>query len=153
MTFGTVALDAAKAVLPFVGTALTGLVAKGWQAAITWEKNLKVTQNAQANTLIQQGLEWATNQAHTAIENAVNAVNQTITNPAKANGTWSATTAVQALQSALAQAEQSLSAQAKSILTTNIAADLTPYLTSLIEAFVPQAPTKTSAPTPATPAS
>ncbi|NMP20799.1 hypothetical protein [Sulfobacillus harzensis] len=144
MTWGTLAADAAKTVLPFAATALTGLIAKGWQYLIHLERDLKVTNDAQANALIQQGLDWATTEAKTVVEDAVNMVNQTLVNDAKAKGTWDANMAVQAFQSALTAAETNLSAQAKAVLAQQYP-NLAQYLGLLIDAFVPLAPTKTTA--------
>jgi formate dehydrogenase maturation protein FdhE len=141
MTWGTLAVDAAKTVLPFAAAALTGLITKGWQYLISLEQRAKLSKDAQANALIQQGLEWATTEAKTVVEDAVNMVNQTLVNKAKAEGTWNATAAVQAFQAALTAAEHNLSTQAKAVLAKEFP-NLSDYLGLLIEAFVPQAPTK-----------
>ncbi|PSR20083.1 MAG: hypothetical protein C7B45_16660 [Sulfobacillus acidophilus] len=144
----TIVLDAAKTVLPFALAAVTGLLAKGWQYLIVREQHLRVTKDAAANRLIQDGLEWATTQAKTVVEDAVNMVNQTLVTDAKAKGTWTAETAVQAFQAALTAAEHNLSAEAQQILAEQYP-KLADYLGLLIEAFVPQAPTKTTAKPPA----
>lgn len=148
MSWAQLTADAVKTVLPVGVAALTGLIAKGWQAAIAWEKNLHLTQNSQLNADIQSGLQWATTQAKDAVLNAVNATNQQLANgfkAANADHKLTGEQAVQCFQSALAAAEHSLSAQAKGTLTQQIG-DLPAYLGTLIEAFVPQAPTKYAAP-------
>jgi hypothetical protein len=70
-------------------------------------------------------------------------VNQTLVNDAKARGSWTAELAVQAFHTALRAAEQNLSMKAKDILMQQYPS-LSDYLGLLIEAYVSQAPTKTT---------
>ena len=137
-------LNVAKALSPFLMGAATAVLGKAAQYALHAVKGLKLTNNAKANALIQDGLNWAVGEAETVMQKAVNMTNQTLTNPSKINGTWNAATMVQAFQQALTATENNLSAQAKSILTQQ-EPNLSNYLSLLIEAFVPLAPTKISA--------
>ncbi|MCY0880182.1 MAG: hypothetical protein OWU84_14740 [Firmicutes bacterium] len=139
----TIALAAAKTVLPFAMAALTGFITKGWQYLITQEEHLRISKNAKANAAIREGLEWATTEAKTVVEDAINMVNQTLVNDAKARGTWTEETAQQAFRMALTAAEKNLSLKAKDILGQQYPM-LKDYLALLIESRVPLAATKTT---------
>ena len=135
-------------IVPALGTPITGIIIKGWQLAIHWEQSLKLTSNQKANASITQATEWATTQAKDAAINAVNAINQQLANgfkAANADHKLTGEQAVQCFQAAVAKAESGLSAQAKATLTDQIG-NIPTYLGTLIEAFVPQAPTKYVAP-------
>ena len=137
MTFYLIARDAAVAVAPFALAAATALLGKGAQYALHAVASIK-------NQAVRNALDWAINQAHTLVREAVVAANQTTVNGLKASGQWSATTGHTIFQNVLATVEANLTQDARTLLTQALP-DLPAYLGTLIEQQVAVAPNKTSA--------
>lgn len=145
MTLGQIAIQAAEAILPLAAAAATGLIAKGAQYAARQVSHLH-------SHVVQEALDWAIREAEHAASTVVVALNQTVTNVLKAQGTWNASAAETVKAQAMQTLQHVLSHEAQAILQQAIP-NLAQWYSTLIEEAVARAPNKTATPKPATPAS
>ena len=140
MTFGILAMDATKTLLPLAIAAATGLIAKGAQYAMHAVGNIK-------NTALRSALDNAITDAKSVVDSAVIAANQSVVSGLKASGQWTAQEAKNVFAQVLASVKATISTGALQTLHANLP-DVEQFLSDLIEQAVALAPNKTSA-TPA----